>query len=94
MKNGENILQNFELTSKRRSDGQIVILTVKFTNVIETGDYANIQVFNLLLRNCLRHLNLKLIGRNFYDPDAKVKLLPNLFYILVFLIFMFLFRLI
>ncbi|KAL5238818.1 hypothetical protein ACI65C_006228 [Semiaphis heraclei] len=63
---------NFELTSTRRSDDQIVIIKVKFTNVIETGDYANIQVFNLLLRNCLRHLKLTLIGRNFYDPDAKI----------------------
>lgn len=54
-------------------DGKIVTITLKFTNVIETGDYANIQVFNLLLRNCLRHLDLKLIGRNFYDPKAKVE---------------------
>lgn len=66
----------FDLTSKRRSDDQIVIISVKFTNVIETGDYANIQVFNLLLRNCLRHLNLTLIGRNFYDPAAKIDM-PN-----------------
>lgn len=52
----------------------MVILSVKFTNVIESGDYANIQVFNLLLRNCLRHLNLQQIGRNFYDPKAIVRL--------------------
>ncbi|XP_060846985.1 piwi-like protein Siwi [Rhopalosiphum padi] len=62
----------FELASTRRPDDQIVIVTVKFTNVIETGDYANIQVFNLLLRNCLRHLKLTMIGRNFYDPEAKI----------------------
>ncbi|CAI6359066.1 unnamed protein product [Macrosiphum euphorbiae] len=62
----------FELTSTRRSDDQIVVITVKFTNVIETGDYANIQVLNILLRNCLRHLNLTMIGRNFYDPEAKI----------------------
>lgn len=52
----------------------MIVISVKFTNVIETGDYANIQVFNLLLRNCIRHLDLKLIGRNFYDPNAKVKI--------------------
>ncbi|XP_025207261.1 piwi-like protein Siwi isoform X1 [Melanaphis sacchari] len=65
---------NFELTSTRRSDDQKIVITVKFTNVIETGDYANIQVFNLLLRNCLRHLNLTLIGRNFYDSKAIIEL--------------------
>jgi aubergine-like protein len=63
------------LVSIRRSDDLKVVLTVKFTSVIETGDYANIQVFNLLLRNCLRHLDLKLIGRNFYDANAKVLML-------------------
>ncbi|KAL4154233.1 hypothetical protein QTP88_002060 [Uroleucon formosanum] len=62
----------FELKSTRCTDDQIVGIMVKFTNVIETGDYANIQVFNLLLRNCIRHLKLTLIGRNFYDPNAKI----------------------
>jgi len=64
----------FNLTSTRHSDNQLIIITVKFTNVIETGDYANIQVFNLLLRNCLRHLNLTMIGRNFYDSQDKIDL--------------------
>ncbi|XP_025413439.1 piwi-like protein Siwi isoform X2 [Sipha flava] len=62
----------FELTSKRNSDGQIFIITVTYTSVLEPGDYAYLQVFNLLLRNCLRHLELKLIGRNYYDPVAKI----------------------
>ncbi|XP_060844789.1 piwi-like protein Siwi [Rhopalosiphum padi] len=62
----------FDLTSIRRQDDQNVIIKVKFTNVIETGDYAYIQVFNLLLRNCLRHLDLTLIGRNYYDSKAKI----------------------
>ncbi|XP_025194220.1 piwi-like protein Siwi [Melanaphis sacchari] len=64
----------FELTSIRRSNEQKVIIKVKFTNIIETGDHANIQVFNLLLRNCLRHMNLTLIKRNFYDSNAKIDL--------------------
>lgn len=67
------LIKVFELTSTRRSDDQKVVITIKFTSIIETGDYAYIQVFNLLLRNCLRHLDLKLIGRNFYDQKAKVR---------------------
>ncbi|XP_026819609.1 uncharacterized protein LOC113558350 [Rhopalosiphum maidis] len=62
----------FELTSKRLQDDQMVVITVKFTNIIKTNGYANIRVFNLLLRNCLPHLKLTLTGRNFYDPAAKV----------------------
>ncbi|XP_050528664.1 piwi-like protein Siwi [Daktulosphaira vitifoliae] len=64
----------FDLTSTRRYDDQMFILKIKFTNSIEPGDYAYIQVFNLLLRNCIRHLDLKLIGRNFYDPKAIIDL--------------------
>lgn len=67
-----------ELTSKRNVDDQIIIITIAFTSVIETGDYANIQVFNLLLRNCLRHLELQLVGRNYYDAKAKVNSYTNL----------------
>lgn len=62
------------MTSKRSNDDQIVTITVIFTTVLEPHDYANIQVFNLLLRNCLRHLKLTLIGRNYYDPEAKVSI--------------------
>ncbi|XP_029341114.1 LOW QUALITY PROTEIN: piwi-like protein Siwi [Acyrthosiphon pisum] len=67
----------FELISTRCSDDKIVTITVKFTNITETGDYANIQVFNLLLRKCLRHLKLKMIGRHFYDPDAKIDMIQH-----------------
>jgi aubergine len=53
-------------------DDEIVIVTLKFTSVIEKGDYASIQIFNLLLRKCLGHLKLTLVGRNYYDAKAKV----------------------
>ncbi|XP_050431012.1 piwi-like protein Siwi [Adelges cooleyi] len=66
--------ESFELTSQNRNDDKIFIIKVKFTNVLKSGDYAYIQVFNLLLRNCIRHLGLKLIARNFYDPEAKIDL--------------------
>lgn len=62
------------MTSKRNSDDKIIIMSVTFVNVIEKNDYTNIQVFNLLLRNCLKHLELKLVGRNYYDAHAKVNI--------------------
>lgn len=63
--------------SERRLDDQKVIITVKFTNIIEAGDNANIQVFNLFLHNCLRNLELKQIGRYFYDPKTTVRFYFN-----------------
>ncbi|KAF0765863.1 piwi-like protein Siwi, partial [Aphis craccivora] len=65
-----------ELTSKRNTDDQIVIITLKLTSVIEKGDYASIQVFNILLRKCLANLNLTQVGRNYYDAVAKIDI-PN-----------------
>lgn len=61
-----------ELTSEKK-DGSQVKLTVKFVGTCEPGDYQNFQVFNIILRECLAHLNLQLIRRNYYDPAAKVR---------------------
>lgn len=61
-----------ELTSKRNFDDKIVIITIKFTQIIEKGDHASIQIFNLLMRKSLMNLNLSLVGRNYYDEGAKV----------------------
>ncbi|KAE9523124.1 hypothetical protein AGLY_016478 [Aphis glycines] len=61
-----------ELTSKRNTDGQLVIMTIKFTTVVEKGDHTCIQIFNILMRKSLGHLKLILVGRNYYDKDAKI----------------------
>ncbi|XP_026813338.1 piwi-like protein Siwi isoform X2 [Rhopalosiphum maidis] len=61
-----------ELTSKQIMNDEIVIVTLKFTSVIEKGDYVSIQIFNLLLRKSLGHLKLTLVGRNYYDAKAKI----------------------
>lgn len=72
MKN--TILQGkpLELYSER-NDGQKMKLTVKFVGTCEPGDYQYLQVFNIILRDCLSHLHLQLIRRNYFDPKAKVK---------------------
>ncbi|VVC33819.1 Hypothetical protein CINCED_3A001948 [Cinara cedri] len=67
--------KTFELTSKRYDDTMIKV-TITFTTVLDPCHYAHIQVFNLILRNCLRSLNLQQIGRNFYDAKAQIKI-PN-----------------
>jgi len=69
-----------ELTSKRKTDDLIIIITFKLTSVIEKGDYASIQVFNLLLRKCLGNLELTLVGRNYYDAGAKVNIYLNIIF--------------
>lgn len=57
-----------------------------FTTMLESCHYAHIQVFNLILRNCLRGLDLQQVGRNFYDANAEVNvtsILLKMFYFFV-----------
>jgi aubergine-like protein len=39
---------------------------------LKMGDYHYIQFFNILMRRALSHLDLELVGRNFFDAKAKV----------------------
>ncbi|XP_060874625.1 piwi-like protein Siwi [Metopolophium dirhodum] len=68
------IPNTLELTSKRNFDDEIVIITVKFIQIIEKGDHSSIQIFNLLIRKALMNLNLSLVGRNYYDEKAKINI--------------------
>lgn len=54
-----------------------MLVTVKFTSVIERGDYAYLQVYNILLRKILQNLKLTLVGRNYYDAVAAVNIYLN-----------------
>ncbi|XP_059471970.1 piwi-like protein Siwi [Neocloeon triangulifer] len=53
-------------------DGCELIITIKLTRMVEKGHQEYIQFFNVLMRRCLQLLNLQLVGRNFFDPHAKV----------------------
>lgn len=60
------------LTSHNRDKTQIFTITIKEAGQVEQFDYAYIQVFNVLLRSCISALDLKLVGRDYYDAEAKV----------------------
>lgn len=49
-----------------------VKITIKYVGTCEPGDYQYLQVFSVILRECLSFLRLQLIRRNYYDPAAKV----------------------
>lgn len=66
------------LSSKRDSDDQIVTITVLFSDVLDPDDYDYSQVFNSLLRNLLRHLEVTVDNYCYYDPEAKVNI--NMYY--------------
>lgn len=51
---------------------QPVRITIRLVGDLAKGDSHIIQFFNLLMRRCLTHMNLQLVGRNFYDAVAKI----------------------
>ncbi|KAL4715482.1 hypothetical protein ACJJTC_009108 [Scirpophaga incertulas] len=60
-----------ELYSERR-DGEKMRLIVKLVHAVSPGDYHYIQIFNLIIRKCFSLLRLQLVGRDYFDPQAKI----------------------
>ncbi|XP_045512513.1 piwi-like protein Siwi [Pieris brassicae] len=61
-----------EFYSERKSDGEKIRILIKLICAVSPGDYHYIQIFNIIIRKCFTMLNLQLIGRDFFDPQAKV----------------------
>eukprot|EP00092_Neocalanus_flemingeri_P037390 GFUD01040714.1.p1 GENE.GFUD01040714.1~~GFUD01040714.1.p1 ORF type:complete len:911 (-),score=265.15 GFUD01040714.1:184-2916(-) len=62
------------LNSKRESDGQVVVITIRLVEEIQPSDYHYTVFFNIVLRRCMEGMKMQLVGRNYYDPSAKVAL--------------------
>ncbi|KAK7794255.1 hypothetical protein R5R35_014662 [Gryllus longicercus] len=67
----EDRAQVIELSSKRADDVNIRI-TIRLVGDLALGDYHYLQFFNILMRKCLQHLKLQLVGRNYFDPKARI----------------------
>lgn len=62
-----------QFTSKTRTD-EVYTLTLKFTKIVEMTEQESLQILNLILRRATKGLELQLVGRNFYDAAARVRL--------------------
>lgn len=54
-------------------NGEEYNITLKFVGIISMTEWQSLQVLNLILRRAMDGLKLQLVGRNFFDPVAKVK---------------------
>lgn len=61
-----------ELLSTRQSDSTHIRITVRIVGTMLHGDQHYIQFFNIIMRKCLTHLKLQLVGRNYFDACNKV----------------------
>ncbi|EFN83189.1 Protein piwi [Harpegnathos saltator] len=61
-----------ELLSIRKSDEVHIKITIRFVGDMSRDDPHHIQVFNIIMRKCLEHLRLQMVGRNYYDANNKI----------------------
>ena len=62
-----------ELLTKNR-EGETVQIKIRHVGIVDVSDAQQIQILNLILRRAMEGLQLQLVGRNFFDPVAKVRM--------------------
>lgn len=70
--------QKTVFTSLRQSDDQPITITIQQVSDLMVGDHHFIQFFNIIMRKCFEYLDLKLVGRNYFDPINKVNAFADL----------------
>lgn len=58
--------------STKRKDGSELKITLKYVNVVSMNDDTSLQTLNIILRSSMEGLKLQLVGRNLFDPQAKI----------------------
>lgn len=61
------------LTSKSRDETEYH-LTLKLTKTVDMASTDALQILNLIQRLAIQKLKLSLVGRNYFDANAKVRL--------------------
>lgn len=64
-------------TSTRQSDEQHITITVRLVGDMLVGDIHYIQFFNIIMRKCYEFMQLRLVGRNYFDPESRVSITPG-----------------
>ncbi|XP_069623085.1 piwi-like protein 2 [Ranitomeya imitator] len=68
------LAQTLELESERRTDGQKIKLTIQMTKILEPSSDLCVPFYNVVIRRVMKILDMKLVGRNFYDPTSATVL--------------------
>ncbi|KAM4675853.1 piwi-like protein 2 [Discoglossus pictus] len=63
-----------ELESVRRTDGEKIKITIQMTKILEPSSDLCISFYNVVIRRVMRILDMKLVGRNFFDPSSATVL--------------------
>lgn len=64
--------QPLELFSNRRSDNSVVGIKLRLVGELCKEDSNYINVLNIIIRRCLKMLNMTMIKRDYYDSEARI----------------------
>ena len=63
-----------QFTSTRKDDGQAIQISIRKVGVVPPSSQSYFQFFNIMIRKVMEKLDLQLLGRNYYDSKAGIKL--------------------
>ncbi|XP_017059224.1 protein aubergine [Drosophila ficusphila] len=69
----QNSAYVLELLTKSRA-GENIEVKIRAAGSVDATDNQQLQVLNLILRRAMEGLNLQLVSRNYFDPQAKINL--------------------
>ncbi|XP_040827198.1 piwi-like protein 2 isoform X1 [Ochotona curzoniae] len=66
--------QVLELKSQRKTDDAEISIKIQLTKILEPCSDLCIPFYNVVFRRVMKLLDMKLVGRNFYDPTSAMVL--------------------
>ncbi|XP_053125966.1 piwi-like protein 2 isoform X2 [Hemicordylus capensis] len=66
--------QSVDLKCQRRTDGIEISVKIQMTKILHPSSDLCIPFYNVVFRRVMRILDMKLVGRNFYDPTSATVL--------------------
>ncbi|XP_010162141.2 piwi-like protein 2, partial [Antrostomus carolinensis] len=66
--------QQVSLKAQRRSDREEITITIQMTKVLEPSSDLCIPFYNVVFRRVMKMLGMKLVSRNFFEPDQATVL--------------------
>lgn len=66
-------LKDYEEFALPTKEGMEISVCLKYTGEVKFSDNVATQFLNLVLRRTMQGLKMQLVGRNLYDPAAKVR---------------------
>ncbi|KAJ6652960.1 hypothetical protein lerEdw1_010270 [Lerista edwardsae] len=66
--------QSIELKCQRRTDRVEITVKIQMTKILEPSSDLCIPFYNVIFRRVMRILDMKIVGRNFFDPTSATVL--------------------